>query len=286
MKRTLIILTLLLACVSLFAQQKTAKVTLKNGTSFSGVVTDFDPTSHVTIVIAGFEKKIDMADVESVEDLSASAPSLTMVIDESSAKDDPEPDYPSTYTLKVGPYEIEMVLVKGATFSMGYDGPGSRTFFSEPVHSVKLSSFYINKDALSKEVASYLKESNNQSAKDSRYFSSSWKDANEIVELIAKQTSLPIRLISEAEWEYTATTNVDFFSEMERNYCLDYFSEYISNNTVQIDPVGPKTGSSHVTRIYSSSVDFLYNRNSKAGLKKIAIRFTMPASCVTKEYSK
>ena len=280
-----------MASIFSLAQQKTAKVTLKNGTSLTGIVTDFDPTSHVTIVIAGLEKKIDMADVESVEDLSVSAPSQSVVNSDPSAKAEQEPDYPSTYTLKVGPYEIEMVLVKGDTFSMGYDGPGSVKMMSEPVHRVQLSSYYLNKEPLSNAVAQFLKQSKDQDTKEKRYIPYTWTSANDIVVLLAQQTSLPLRLVSEAEWEYAATSMGGLFLELEKNYCIDFYSDFVSNGATQKDPTGPSMGNRYLFRTYSSDARLLYNRNLvreqngllsrvQNGLFLNAVRFTMPASCV------
>lgn len=69
MKRFFLTLIMLLALFVADAQQKTAKVTLKNGTSLLGTVTELDPLSHVTIIIAGIETRIDMNQVQSIEDI-------------------------------------------------------------------------------------------------------------------------------------------------------------------------------------------------------------------------
>ena len=69
MKRLFLTLIMLLAFFVAGAQQKAAKVTLKNGTSLSGTVTEFNPLSYVTIIIAGIETRIDMNQVQSIEDI-------------------------------------------------------------------------------------------------------------------------------------------------------------------------------------------------------------------------
>lgn len=210
-----------------------------------------------------------MSDVDSISD--------PLVVGETQGH---EESFPPTYTITVGPYEIEMVLLKGDTFSMGYNGQGSRSMNSEPVHEVTLSSFYVNAKPLSKEMVSFLKKGSGSGKSESTYRPSGRKDAKEIVDKIAELTDLPVSLISEAQWKYTATNRGEVFNSGEGVYCLDFYSDYLSNH--QNDPTGPKMGRSSVIRIMSNDSD-IYARFDSFKTKPTlfsAIRFTLPASAL------
>ncbi len=289
MKRLFVIFCAVIICLSGFAQQqKTAKVTLKNGTILSGYVSELNPVSHITLVIAGFESKINMSDVASIED--------TTILEGNSgigSQGDNAPvivnDYeglPETYNLMVGPYVVEMRLVKGATFSMGYDGKGSRQMNSEPVHEVTLSSFYVNSRPLNKDIVSYLKSGKEEHRdKDSIYRPLGRKDSKEVADLIAEKTRIPVDLITEAQWEYVATILDGIFQnkQTELNHCRDYYGDYKSTMTPLVDPTGPKDGSCFVIREMSSAENVAYCRFSTKdhGLAFYsAIRITFPAKAL------
>lgn len=69
MKRLLITVFALLLSIICLAQQQVAKVTLKNGAVLTGQVSALDPTSHVKLIVGGFETKINMIDVTSIENV-------------------------------------------------------------------------------------------------------------------------------------------------------------------------------------------------------------------------
>ena len=158
MKRLFCILFSLYLVSFCFAQQKVARVTLKSGVTITGAVIELNPISHIVIQVAGINSRLEMNEVASIEDVSSNNNSISLESIESESTIIDQGDYPDNYTLKVGPYEIEMVLVRGALFNMGYDGKGSLRKNSEPVHKVQLSSFYVNKTSLSKELVTYLKK--------------------------------------------------------------------------------------------------------------------------------
>ena len=66
MKKIIIFLIAMIPLVA-SAQEKQSVVTLKNGTELKGVIKAIDPTDALTIVIAGIETKIKMADVAKVD---------------------------------------------------------------------------------------------------------------------------------------------------------------------------------------------------------------------------
>ena len=67
MKKILLV-TLLVLCGSLIHMSADdVKVTMKNGTVFTGELKEFDPSDHVTVVVAGIETTIPISEVASVE---------------------------------------------------------------------------------------------------------------------------------------------------------------------------------------------------------------------------
>lgn len=283
----LIIITLMTIPTIALAQQKTAKVTLKNGSSFTGVVTELNLASHITILIAGFENKISMSDVQSIEDV-ATPNSVTLPNKKTFQVIEDVVKYPKSVMITAGPYEIEMVLVTGGVFSMGYDGNGSVRMGSEPVHDVLLNSFYINKEPLSKELVKYLKKSKIGTSQNySRFSPDSWKEASSVVELLAKATGFPTKLITESQWEYVAVTQKGIFdiNFEEVNFCRDWYGEYPYTDSPLVNPIGPDKGRSHVARWYSADEREVYRRkragdvsNSVETASYKAIRFTIMAS--------
>lgn len=268
MKRTICLLLVMLSFSLCFAQQKIARVTLKSGVTITGTVIELNPTSHLVIQVAGVNSRIEMGDVASIEDIASETTETNtnptkvsnagpVVLDQGS--------YPASYILKVGPYDIEMVLVRGALFDMGYDGKGSLKKNSEPVHKVQLSSYYINKTPLSKDLVAYLKKgAENHSDKVRSYSPSNAKDALSIAEKLASSTKLPIDLITEAQCEYALISGITDALEMAEKYemiwCKDFFADYSRTAQPQVDPIGPRDGRNHVMRNFAAKNDDVYNR--------------------------
>lgn len=279
MKRLLFLLILFFGITS-FAQQKTAIVTLKNGTTLTGTIIELNPASHVTLSISGYEAKINMADIESISDIPQNESSTPIPI-VSNTNNEEDNNLPLTYIIKVGPYEIEMALVKGSTFSMGYDGRGSRAMNSEPIHDVTLSSFYVNTRPLSKEIVAFIKRGKQDREKEKSVFHPArWNEVKSIVDRIAEQCDLPINMITEAQWEYVATHEGELFSNSkELVFCLDYYGDFMRSH--QIDPTGPKDGRKYVVRQMADGAE-VYTRmdSNQPGPLSLtsAIRFTFPAS--------
>ena len=283
MKRLIILLFAILISVLSFAQQKMTRVTLKSGTIVTGTIVEFNPSSHITLNVSGFETRIEMADVESVEAAPGeAAPSLgndaSIVSVESS-------NYPPVHIVEIGPYELELILVKGGQFSMGFDGRGSQKLRSEPVHEVILNDYYVNRYPLGKDLVTYLKSGKGDPDENYRSYSAKgWRDANKIAESLATVTGLPFQLISESQWEYMATTDAKSLLEVERNesnYCLDLFGEYIETARPIVDPTGPTRGSSHVVRFLDAAGPQVFGRESEnKSLVSNVIRISVLASAL------
>ena len=122
------------------------------------------------------------------------------------------------------------------------------------------------------------------------YHPSSKADADLVASKLAQYTRLPIRLITEAQWEYLATNKTRVFVfhyfENEQNCCFDSYREYSATRSPQLDPC-PKGGPNYVIRQLSpNKPERVYQRypiNPKTKLsKESAIRITFPATAILK----
>ena len=255
-----------------FAQKILARIELNKGDTLIGPIIEITPASHIMIYVDDLETRIEMCDIQNIEGIATSS---------SISNKETGNVYPESCTLMFGPYEIEMALIPGATFSMGYDGHGSRAMSSEPVHDVTLSSFYVNVHPLENDLIDYLNDNEN---KTSLHLTESFFNS---VESLAKMSSVPVKLITEAQWEFIATTdNLDKIdiAQDETNLCQDYFDEYRQSSIPPIDPKGPKLGSSYVIRSFIGKVYHRYNSKyidyipGFMGYINYRIRFTFQAS--------
>jgi len=106
-------------------------------------------------------------------------------------------------------YDIDMVYVKGGSFTMGNTGEHDSVFYSRetPAHTVTLNDFYICKfevtQGLWKEVMgsspSYFTDDDNLPVEQV-----SWDDCQTFIQRLNDSTGKNYRLPTEAEWEYAA----------------------------------------------------------------------------------
>lgn len=284
MKKLICILVLALLSVSLAnAQEKMTRVVLKNGTVLSGELVELDPTSHLVIRISGIESRIDMEKVASVQ---ADAVNTHQPQTEEEDLFEENLNVPETITLNVGEEQFEMVLIHGGDFMMGYDGRHSLEMKSEPVHQVRVNSFYVSKRSLSNAVVSAItgKKVPFYYKADENSIAFRWSIAEGIVKKLADMTALPVRFPTEAEWEYMAAGSgkdlLDFLQD-EKNWCGDYFDSYYETNTIQVNPTGPAKGKYHVIREFDYYEGEIYRRrSSKDDYESISIRVVIPAAAI------
>lgn len=282
--------------VGLMAQTKTSVVKLKSGTEIKGVIKAIDPTDAVTIEVAGIETTIKMDQILRIseeENLKPAPTANSQTAINNVSGEEPlteklrvtdTSDYPESFDLKVDTCTVKMILVRGGDMNMGFDGRFSLSMKSEPIHRVHITSFYISEDYISSDLYQAIRSTMpNSSISAFKYKKTVWSVANDVVEKIAEISGQPVRMPTEAEWEYAACSPQQpllFSNCKEMEFCSDFFGPFQAVDNV-VDPTGPATGKYHVVRGFNSE-NGKFDRSEKPS-KKCRIRLAMKAKDVVKK---
>jgi len=276
MRNIYILLVLMLSSFYTTLQADDVKVTLKSGSTITGELKELITTDHITLIIAGVESVISMDEVSSIEKLSSStvksldaAPRSSKVIYGQYQITDTK-EYPDSFKIRIGDQELTMVLVRGGTFNMGYDGRHSISWDSEPVHRVTLSSFYVSRQLMNCNAAETLLKKKKVSKNTKPYQFQNRVDVNQAVRAIGSITTAPYRLLTEAEWEYFSlmplASKIFGDHNNKEEWCFDRWSRFGSED--QINPQGPDWGKEYVIRRFSSDNEKW--KRQKAGISHSA----------------
>lgn len=150
MKRfSLLLLLMIVTLVKTYSQQQnTVAVVLKIGTTITGQVRQFDPTTKIVINVGGVDTTINMSDVNSVTNVTSSTEEKA--INEETAM--PVINLPEGTVINICGVDVKFVLMKGGKFKYGFDGRGSLSMESEPVHDVILSPYYVSEEFVSRDL--------------------------------------------------------------------------------------------------------------------------------------
>lgn len=290
MKRIHSILFILLASVctlTAYAQEsdqlKLSRVVLKSGAIITGQLKELDATGKLTLVIGGQDVFFNMTDISKLETIDDSNKAAYSLMEEESSSGLEEgkyqvldrAQYPDTVLVNVGGQNLKMVLIRGGVFNMGYDDRYSTQMKSEPVHRVFVSSFYVSTDYLSKAfAASMLGEKPTESTKPKDF--AKWEQADAVARKASEISRRPLRLPTEAEWEYTSHQPCakEVFSDgWYYEWCSDYFGEYSS--AAQDNPSGPASGKSHVVRSFNCGLN-KWDRSGNNEGAPTCVRLVLP----------
>ena len=261
MRKLFAALMMLLFTCFVFGQGKRVVVTLKSGVTITGQVKELVATDHVTLIVAGTESVISMSDVSSIETEDTEAPSQSgsvlpqpekLIVGQHTIFDKKE--YPDSLVFDSEGNRMVFLLVRGGSFTMGYDGRHSWAMATEPLHKVTLSSYYISKQCVTRGLASTLNQKKATKKQNKAYMAKSWDKANEIVSALSNKLGHTFRLVTEAEWEYVSIMpqyeNI-FERDKHFEWCSDFYSEEYPKEE-QINPTGPIKGKRHVIRSFDA----------------------------------
>ena len=155
----------------------------------------------------------------------------------------------SNFTEKLDNIELEMIAVKGGTFTMGSNEGGDD---EKPTHQVTLNDFYIGEYEVTQKqwqdvmgTSTSLSNPSNFSGCDNCPVEQvSWNDVQDFIKKLNQKTGKTYRLPTEAEWEYAAHGGASTGSATATIYSgsnnIDEVAWYYENSGSKTHPVGQK----------------------------------------------
>ena len=285
--KVFLLLMVMYSTLPILAQSNMSLVKLKSGVEMQGVIKYINPADAMILEIGGVETAVKMADVQSVEQIKGQSAgnndnSNPLTKEEKLRVTDKE-NYPETYNLKVGDETVKMILVRGGEMYMGFDGPRSIFMDTEPVHKVRVTSFYMSERCVTNDLVNSLNVLKKPARSTPPYYRVyDWKVMDDMVKKIADVAGLPVRMPTEAEWEYAVYSPSQYLFQRDKlyEYCSDYFDLY-SDIANEIDPVGPPTGKRHVLRGFAYNEKYDRSRNPKWD-SRYACRLVIKAKDIVK----
>jgi formylglycine-generating enzyme required for sulfatase activity len=148
-------------------------------------------------------------------------------------------------------YGIEMVFVKGGTFTMGCTAEQGSDCYSDenPAHQVTVSDFYMGKYEVTQKqwravMGSDPPELRFKGCDDCPVERVSWNDIQEFIKKLNQKTGKKYRLPTEAEWEYAARGGVETHGRASEKYAgsnnIDDVAWYSENSNSKTHAVGQK----------------------------------------------
>lgn len=280
MRSLLTIALFVLALLPIQAGNK-VKVTLKTGTSIIGEMKSLDPMQKVVVVIGGQDTTILMKDVESLEMVKESPEMPRQNVGANSKVQlgnnklvvTETREFPERIFITVGGNPLEFVLVPGGILKMGYDGSGSLSMKSEPIHEVEVTSFYMSTQPLPASFVTSIvgtKRVYGLGAEPAEV--KDYKFVEQVLSVVVNQTDRNLRLPTEAEWEYAACSDQqhEIFSiangyKAAYEWCSDFWAEFDYRDSGKIDPTGPSSGKQHVVRAYNADKGKFDRSNEPSG---------------------
>ena len=153
------------------------------------------------------------------------------------------PNTPSSSSANFG--DIEMVFVKGGTFTMGATSEQRRDAESDekPTHSVTISDYYIGKYEVTQAQWRAVMGNNPSNFKGDNLPVEcvSWNDVQVFIQRLNEKTGKRFRLPTEAEWEYAARGGSQSKGyKYSGSNTLDDVAWHYGNSSSKTHPVGQK----------------------------------------------
>lgn len=141
-----------------------------------------------------------------------------------------------TFAITKDTPEIEMIDVKGGTFSMGFNPDETEHAYETPRHEVTLHNYRIGKYEVTQELWETVMGDNPSvfKGKSRPVENVSWNDVSLFIKKLNKVTGRHYRLPTEAEWEFAAIM-ILFLSEAMKSIKSHGTSAILKNRLIRSD---------------------------------------------------